>query len=94
MGKRNALRVFLCSDTSLSDQTILDYYTHRWTIEVFFRSHKRYLGLKSFMVRTAKAIDRLLLILSVAHFFFSCGLGLLLPFHSGLHRCRAVFVKS
>ena len=92
-GKKSALRVFLCSDTDLSDETILDYYTHRWTIEVLFRSHKRYLGLKSFMVRAAKAIDRLLLILSVAHFFFSCGLGSLLPFHAGLRRCRASFVK-
>ena len=71
VGKKNALRVFLCSDASLSDQTILEYYAHRWKIEVFFRSHKRYMGLKSFMVRSAKAIDRLLLILSVAHFFFS-----------------------
>ena len=94
VGKKNALRVFLCSDTSLSDETILDYYAHRWTIEVFFRSHKRYLGLKSFMVRAAKAFDRLLLILSVAHFFFSCGLGSVLPFHTGLRRCRALFVKS
>ena len=94
LGKKNALRVFLCSDTSLSDQTILDYYAHRWTIEVFFRSHKRYMGLKSFMVRSAKAIDRLLLILSVAHFFFSFGLGSVLPFHTGLRLCRAVFVKS
>lgn len=94
VGKKNALRVFLCSDTSLSDETILGYYANRWAIEVFFRSHKRYLGLKSFMVRSAKAFDRLLLILSVAHFFFSCGLGSVLPFHLGLHRCRAVFVKS
>ena len=61
VGKKNALRVFLCSDTSLSDETILDYYANRWSIEVFFRSHKRYLGLKSFMVRSAKAFDRLLL---------------------------------
>ena len=94
LGQKNALRVFLCSDTSLSDETILDYYAHRWTIEVFFRSHKRYLGLKSFMVRAAKAMDRLLLILSVAHFFFSFGLGSVRPFHAGLRRCRALFVKS
>ena len=91
-GKKNALWVFLCSDTSLSDETILEYYSHRWTIEVFFRSHKLYMGLKSFMVRAAKAIDRILLILTVAH-FFSCGLGLVLPVHSGIRLCRAAFVK-
>ena len=92
-GKKNALRVFLCSDTTLSNETILDYYAHRWTIEVFFRSHKRYLGLKSFMVRAAKAIDRLLLVLALAHFFFSCGLSSFLPFHIGLRLCRTSFVK-
>ena len=92
-GKKNALRVFLCSDTTLSDETILDFYAHRWTIEVLFRSHKRYLGLKSFMVRAAKAFDRLLLVLAVAHFFFSCGLGSFLPFHVGLRRCRVAFVR-
>lgn len=92
-GKKNALRAFLCSDLSLSDETILDYYAHRWTIEVIFRSHKRYMGLKSFMVRTIKAFDRLLLILALAHFFFSCALGPILPFHAGLRLCRAAFVK-
>lgn len=93
VGKKNVRRVFLCSDTALSNQAILDYYAHRWTIEVLFRSHKRYMGLKSFMVRAAKAIDRLLLILSVAHFFFSFGLGAVRPFLVGLRLCRAAFVK-
>lgn len=93
-GKKSALRVFLCSDSSLTTETILNYYGHRWTIEVLFRSHKRYTGLKSFMVRTAKAVDRLLLILALAHFFFSCGLGCIMPFHSGIRRCRAAFVIS
>ena len=63
MGRKCALRVFLCSDSTLSDETILEYYSHRWTIEVLFRAHKRYMGLKSFMVRAAKALDRLLLVL-------------------------------
>lgn len=93
-GKKNALRVFLCSDVSLSDETILEYYTHRWSIEVLFRSHKRYLGLKTFMVRTVIAFDRLLLVLALAHFFFSSPLGHFLPFHSGLRLCRSAFVFS
>ena len=91
MGKKCALRVFLCSDSSLSDETILEYYSHRWTIEVLFRSHKRYMGLKSFMVRAAKALDRLLLVLALAHFFFSCGFGHIVPFYTALHLCRAAF---
>ena len=94
MGRKCALRVFLCSDSTLSDEAILEYYSHRWTIEVLFRVHKRYMGLKSFMVRAAKALDRLLLVLALAHFFFSCGLGHIVPFHIGLHLCRAAFVNS
>ena len=90
-GQSGALRVFLCSDSSLEDETILTYYSNRWRIEVMFRSHKRYMGFKSFMVRTVKAFDRLLVILCLAHFFFSCGLGLFLPFHAGIRFARAAF---
>jgi len=90
-GHPNALRVFLCSDFSLDDKTILAYYSHRWSIEVMFRSQKRYMGLKSFMVRSVMAFDRLLIILSLAHFFFTCGLGRILPFHVGLRSARAAF---
>ncbi len=88
LGNPNALRIFLCSDLSLDDETILDFYSHRWKIEVMFRSHKRYMGFKSFMVRTVKAFDRLLTILCLAHFFFTCGLGEILPFHSSIRSSR------
>ena len=86
-----ALRVFLCSDSSLEDESILSYYSNRWRIEVMFRSQKRYMGFKSFMVRSVKAFDRLLIILCLALFFFSCGLGQILPFHAGLRFARAAF---
>lgn len=58
-----------------------------------FHSHKRYTGLKTFMVRAAKAIDRLLLVLALTHFFISCGLGRIVSFHIGLHICRAAFTN-
>ena len=67
MGRKCALRVFLCSDSTLSDETILEYYSHRWTIEVLFRAHKRYMGLflsRSFL--TGK-LFHLLLRFSWAH---------------------------
>ncbi len=64
-----ALRTFLCSDTSLSAEEILMLYSNRWKIETFFRQQKGYFGLNKFMLRTAKAIDRFLLILSVGYFF-------------------------
>lgn len=91
-GKKQSLRVFLCSDMSLSDTAILEHYTHRWPIEVMFRQWKRYLGFKSYMLRSAKAIDRFLLILGLAHFFFTCGLGILMPFSNGLKACRGTLV--
>lgn len=69
-GKEQALRLFLCSNTSFSDEEILYHYNRRWNIEIMFKQHKMYLGLRSFMVRSAKAIDRLLVILPLAHFFF------------------------
>ena len=69
-GNKKALRVFICSDLGLSDGEILSHYTHRWKIEVMFKQQKMYLGLKSFMVRSTKAIDRLFVILVLAHFFF------------------------
>ncbi len=88
-GSPKALRVFLCSDLSLDDGTILEYYSHRWKIEVMFRSQKRYMGLKSFMVRAARAFDRLLTILCVAHFFFTCGLDGGLTFEASIRSCRS-----
>lgn len=78
-GNHHALRMFICSDLSLSDEDILTHYTHRWNIEVMFKLQKMYMGLKSFMVRSAKAIDRLFIILPLAHFFFAVLYDTLLP---------------
>ena len=69
-GSKKALRAFICSDFGLSGGEILSHYTHRWKTEVMFKLQKMYMGLKSFMVRSARAIDRLLVILPLAHFFF------------------------
>ena len=87
-GQKKALRVFLCSDMTLSDEEILEHYTHRWPIEVMFRQQKRYMGFKTFMVRSTKAIDRLMLILTLAQFFFTCGFGDTMHFSQGLIACR------
>ena len=89
-GKKNALRVFICSDLELSDAEILTHYTHRWKIEVMFKQHKMYMGLKSFMVRAAKAIDRLFVILPLAHFFLVALWGNFCPLSVVIRRFRAV----
>lgn len=69
-GRKEALRGYLCSDTTLTDEEILEHYSHRWKIEVLFRNYKRRFGIKTFMVRTALAIDRLLIIAVFAGFVF------------------------
>ena len=69
-GVKAAFRAFICTDTALSDYDIFEHYAHRWSIETFFQLQKKYFGLDKFMVRSTKAIDRFLIILSVAHFFY------------------------
>ena len=89
-GNKNALRVFICSDSSLSEANILAHYTHRWKIEVMFKQQKMYMGFKSFMVRSAKAIDRLFVILPLAHFFFMVFFDALFPLSAALRRFRTI----
>lgn len=35
--KAKQMRCFLSTDTELSTQTILDYYSERWAIETYFK---------------------------------------------------------
>ena len=39
-GKPEALRAFLCTNADLSVEYILNLYTKRWPVEVFFRTTK------------------------------------------------------
>ncbi len=39
-GVCTALKVFLCSDLSLSDVEVLEHYSHRWKIEIMFKQQK------------------------------------------------------
>ena len=90
-GNKKALRVFICSDIDLSDREILSLYTHRWKIEVMFKLQKMYMGLKSFMVRSAKAFDRLFVILPLAHLFFILLFDASLSLSAAIRRFRALF---
>ena len=89
-GNKKALRVFICSDLFLSDEQILTHYSRRWKIEVMFKLHKMYLGLKSFMVRSVKAIDRLFVIFPLAHFFFIVFGDIFLPLSVAIRRFRGL----
>lgn len=46
--KEGALHALLCTDTELNNQTILEYYSKRWPIEIFFRQTKNNLGLSTY----------------------------------------------
>jgi len=68
--KDNSLRAFLCTDLSLSYETIIKYYGYRWKIEVFFKQYKNYFGFSKYQIRSAVGISRFLLIISIASFYF------------------------
>jgi len=93
-GVKSTLRAFICTDFTLADHEIFDHYGHRWSIETFFQLQKKYFGLNKFMVRSTEAIDRFLLILSIAHFFFTTALDNLLSFADSLHFLRDNWVKQ
>ncbi|MBJ6361635.1 IS701 family transposase [Paenibacillus sp. MAHUQ-46] len=57
-GEQKALRAFLCTDVSLTTETICTYYSKRWPIEIFFRQSKNNLGFDTYQVRSATAFIR------------------------------------
>ena len=46
------------TDVSLSSKKIIEYYGHRWEIEVSFRYQKERLGLDNYEMRSLKGIER------------------------------------
>jgi hypothetical protein len=58
VGEPSALRCFLSMDCSLKDETILDFYSGRWSIETFFQLMKDKMSLDRYRVRSPLAIDR------------------------------------
>jgi len=92
-GEKSALRAFICTDLSMDSADILNHYANRWQIEVFFKQMKHYFGLDKFMIRSAAAIDRFLIILSLAYFFYVTALGFAISFSNGVRNLRSYFVQ-
>ena len=67
-GEAYALRTFLCTDTNLDTHTILEYYHHRWKIEVFFNQQKTLLRFSGYQMRNIKGVVRFWILLSLTHF--------------------------
>jgi hypothetical protein len=61
------LHVFYSTDNSLSVAEILQLYTERWTIEVFFRQTKMQLELDRYQVRKLPAIKRFFLLIMIVY---------------------------
>lgn len=67
-GQAKALRVFISTNVDLSTQEILDTYTERWNIELFFRESKRKLAFDKYQIRSQTGIERYWLIMSLVHY--------------------------
>ena len=82
-GKPKALRAFLCTNAALSVEYILNLYTKRWPVEVFFRTTKGKLALDKYQIRSATGIRRFWLLMSLTHFLCCVGKGVLRSFSAG-----------
>src|SRR5205085_10740667 len=60
------LRVFFCTDITLSVRKILEGYAERWAIEVCFRDLKQLLGFADSSARKQAAVERTPLLLSAS----------------------------
>ena len=78
-----ALRVFISTDVSLTTQEILDRYTERWPVEVFFRQSKDKLAFGRYQLRSSKGIRRYWLLMSLAHLIACTGCGKTMSFEEG-----------
>lgn len=64
---KKALRAFVSTNSALSTEEILNIYTERWDIEVFFRESKSKLALDKYQIRSSKGIKRFWTISSLAY---------------------------
>ena len=87
--KAYALHAFLCTDTELPTKTILEYYSQRWPIEIFFRQSKGNLGLNAYQIRSIQAIDRILALIALSYLYCVTGSGQYQPLGRGLREIRA-----
>lgn len=90
----NALRTFICTNTSLTTQDILERYLERWPIEVFFRQAKQKPKPDKYQIRSACGIRRFWLLMSLAHFICCMGTGKPLPLQEGFSAIQAQLCRE
>lgn len=62
-----SMRCFLSTDTELSNEQILTYYSKRWNIEIYFQQTKGILGLGGYQFRSKKALKRYWLLVNFVY---------------------------
>jgi hypothetical protein len=67
--KEKALRCFLSREVNYSTKQILNQYSERWSIEIFFRETKQKFGLAKYQLRSLKAIKKLFLMIHVMYIY-------------------------
>lgn len=82
-GNPKALRMFISTNAGLSTQEILDAYTKRWSIELFFRQSKSKLALDKYQIRSKQGIQRYWLIMSLVHYLCCMHSGKYCTFEEG-----------
>jgi len=66
------MKAFITTDIKMNGWRLLNHYSNRWPIEVFFREANRRFGMKKCQVRSKKAILRYQYLVMLAYTF--CGL--------------------
>ncbi len=83
-----ALRVFISTNVALSTQQILDTYTERWNIELFFRESKQKLSLDKYQIREQTGIERYWPIMSLVHYLCCTCNGTYCSFEEGYQHLK------
>jgi hypothetical protein len=87
--KDGCLRAFISPNAEITLIELLNHYSHRWPIEIFFRESKKKLGLDDYQVRSHQSIKRYFLLLMLTYVY--CGLevsGETLNFSDGIKIAR------
>jgi len=80
-----ALRVLISTNVALTTEEILNTYTKRWPIELFFRSSKSKLALDKYQIRSKQGIQRYWLIMSLVHYLYCTCLEKYCTFEDGYY---------
>ena len=67
-----AMKAFISTDIKMNGKQLLNHYSKRWPIEVYFRESNRRFGMKQCQVRSKKAIMRYQYLVMLAFIF--CGI--------------------